>query len=415
MKKSSILAAVAAVICLMASALTLRAQQHELECFINDPDPSGLTNIRATPGGKVLLQVNSLGGFTMTVTGPSGGWWQIKNPAEVFGSLMKDPKSQAWVHRSVLAVATYGFDAHHRFLRTEPRADAPKVGMIPEFIGILRPQELSADGEWVKVNYEEGKMTGWIAVSDTVPEDIESGDGYDFPWMYAYAKPDKDLTLLSAPGNGVKTATLKKGETYRFWLANPVDGWWDVLADSVDCGADEIDLDEYSWVSSNDIHMRIVDPDKKNTVPVYGEPDENAKVLGRLKVGTEVHPLDITQDRTFWDEEPIMLKVVSDENPDLVGWVLYPNLSSAPAPYVSNDEVAGTYESEDERIVLTKDGKLYWSVIGGSGQLDHSYIIRGYDIYQDVEEPGADAQPDYFFDPEKKTLNVFDIVVYSRK
>ena len=414
MKKSSILAAVAAVICLMASALTLRAQQHELECFINDPDPSGLTNIRATPGGKVLLQVNSLGGFTMTVTGPSGGWWQIKNPAEVFGSLMKDPKSQAWVHRSVLAVATYSFDAHHRFLRTEPRADAPKVGMIPEFIGILRPQELSADGEWVKVNYEEGKMTGWIAVSDTVPEDIESGDGYDFPWMYAYAKPDKDLTLLSAPGNGVKTATLKKGETYRFWLANPVDGWWDVLADSVDCGADEIDLDEYSWVSSNDIHMRIVDPDKKNTVPVYGEPDENAKVLGRLKVGTEVHPLDITQDRTFWDEEPIMLKVVSDENPDLVGWVLYSNLSSAPAPYVSNDEVAGTYESEDERIVLTKDGTIRWSVIGHDSFLEYNYVIGGYCIYQDVEEAGADEQPDYFYDPVKKNISSYG-TVYTRK
>lgn len=414
MKKSSILAAVAAIFFLMASALTLRAQQHELECFINDPDPAGTTNIRATPGGKVLFKVNGQGGFTMTVTGPSGGWWQIKDPAEVFGSLMKDPKSQAWVHRSVLAVATYSFDAHHRFLRTEPRADAPKVGMIPEFIGILRPQELSADGEWVKVNYEEGKMTGWIAVSDTVPEDIESGDGYDFPWMYAYANPDQDMTLLSAPGNGVKTATLKKGKNYRFWLANPTDGWWDVLADSVDCGPDKIGLDEYSWVSSSSIYMRIVDPDKKDTVPVYGRPDEKSKVIGNLKVGTEVHPLDITQDRTFWSEEPIMLKVVSDEHPDLAGWVLYSNLSGAPAPFVSYAELAGTYESEDERIVLTKDGMLRWSVLGKESYLEYNYLIGGYCIYQDVEVIGADAQPDYFYDPVNKGLSSYG-TVYTRK
>ncbi len=109
-----------------------------------------------------------------------------------------------------------------------------------------------------------------------------------------------------------------------------------------------------------------------------------------------------------------MLKVVSDEHPDLAGWVLYSNLSAAPAPFVTYDDVAGTYESEDERVVLTKDGALHWSVIGGSGQLDYSYIIRGYGIYQEVEEAGADARPDYIFDPVKKTLGIFD-TVYSRK
>ena len=415
MKKSSIIAAVVAVICLMASALTLRAQQHELECFINDPDPAGQTNIRATAGGKVLFKVDGQGGYVLTVIVQQGGWWRIKDPVEVFGSdLVKNPKADAWIHRSVLALATDCFDAHHRFLRTEPRADAPKVGKIPEFIGILRPLEMSSDGEWVKVNYEEGKMTGWIAVSDTRPEDIESGDGFDFPWMYAYAKPDQDITLLSSPGNGVKTATLKKGRTYRFWLANPVDGWWDVLADSVDCDTDEIELDEYSWVSSNAVCMRIVNPDKKDTVPVYAEPLEKSKVLGRLKVGTEVHPLGITQDRPFWGEYPVMLYVVSDENPDLAGWVLYSNLSSAPAPYVSYDEVAGTYDSEDERVILTKDGTLRWSVLGKDSYLEYNYIIGGYCIYQNVEEIGADAQPDYIYDPAKKALYSYG-TVYSRQ
>ncbi len=413
MKRSSIILASASAICLMAHALPLCAQ-HELECFINDPDKAGMTNIRATPGGKVLFQVDGQGGYDLTVIVQQGGWWRIKDPVEVFGDDMKDPKAEAWIHRSVLALATDCFDAHHRFLRTEPRADAPRAGMIPEFIGILRPLEMSADGEWVKVNYEAGKLTGWIRVSETCPEDIESGDGYGFPWMYAYANPDRDITLLSAPGGGAKTTTLKKGGNYQFWLANPVDGWWDVLGDSVDCGTDEIDLPDYSWVSSSSIFMRVIDPGKKGSVPVYGQADGKSRVIGHLKAGTEVHPLDITTDRPFWGEEPVMIRVVQDENPDLAGWVLYSDLSAAPAPFVTFDDVAGTYESEDERVVLTKDGALHWSVIGGSGQLDYSYIIRGYGIYQEVEEAGADARPDYIFDPVKKTLGIFD-TVYSRK
>lgn len=413
MKRSSIISAIAVAICLMANALSLRAQ-HEIECFINDPDEAGMTNIRATPGGKVLFKVDGQGGYVLTVIVQQGGWWRIKDPVEVFGSDVKDPKAEAWIHRSVLALATDCFDAHHRFLRTEPLADAPRAGIIPEFIGILRPLEMSADGEWVKVNYEAGKLTGWIRVSETRPEDIESGDGYDFPWMYAYADPGRDITLFSAPGGGAKTTTLKKGGNYRFWLANPVDGWWDVLGDSVDSGTDEIDLPDYSWVSSSSIFMRVIDPGKKGSVPVYGQADGKSRVIGHLKPGTEVHPLDITTDRPFWGEEPVMIRVVPDENPDLAGWVFYSDLSAAPAPFVTCDDVAGTYESEDERVVLTKDGTLHWSVIGGSDQLDYSFIIRGYGIYQEVEEAGADARPDYIFDPVKKTLSIFG-TIYSRK
>ena len=104
MKRSSIILASASAICLMAHALPLCAQ-HELECFINDPDKAGMTNIRATPGGKVLFQVDGQGGYDLTVIVQQGGWWRIKDPVEVFGDDMKDPKAEAWIHRSVLALA----------------------------------------------------------------------------------------------------------------------------------------------------------------------------------------------------------------------------------------------------------------------------------------------------------------------
>ena len=67
---------------------------------------------------------------------------------------------------------------------------------------------MTADGEWVKVTYEPSeynylrkeKMTGWIQTRFTRDEDIESGDGYHFPWMYAYSARDKDVALLADPG-----------------------------------------------------------------------------------------------------------------------------------------------------------------------------------------------------------------------
>lgn len=411
MKKTHILITAAAIIAgLLAGGLPLRAQQHELDCFISDPDVDGMTNIRAAPGGKVLFRVNGSGAYQLTVIVQPGGWWRIKDPENSFGGDVKIPSGGAWIHRSVLALGTDNGDAHHRFLRTEPRPDAPKAGIIRAFNALLRPLEMSPDGEWVKVTYEPDQLTGWIEVSWTRDEDIESGDGFGFPWMYVYATPDRDVPLLTAPDNGEKTAVLEKGKDYRIWVANPRDGWWDVLGDDLDCGTGVILLDEPSWVPGSALRMRIIDPDKQDTVPVYSRADDSSPLAGRLKTGTEVHPLDITADRHFWSEEPIMVRVAPADGSGPAGWVNYTCLSSAPAPSLRYDDVAGTYDGFDERIILQKDGTLRWSVIGKDSYVEFSYILRGNGIYLDVEEADASARPDYIYDPEKKTLSIFDSV-----
>ena len=54
MKKTHILITAAAIIAgLLAGGLPLRAQQHELDCFISDPDVDGMTNNRRADSGTL--------------------------------------------------------------------------------------------------------------------------------------------------------------------------------------------------------------------------------------------------------------------------------------------------------------------------------------------------------------------------
>ena len=309
---------------MLAGVLPLGAQQNELRCFIMDPDVEGMTNIRATPGGKVIAQVEPNEYYELTaIYQPGSSWWKIKDAmVEDYGQEIKFPSKEAWIHRSVLALGTDNGDGHYRILRTEPRADAPKAGTVREFNAVLRPLEMSTDGKWVKVKYEEGKLTGWIEVSWTRADAFEPGDGYDFPNLNVYAIPDKDVSLLPAPGSGKKTYVMKKGKAYELLVAKPKDGWWEVLQESITCDGDYIDLPESSWVPSSDICMRIADQENKlDSVPVYSQAKEQSKQAGSLKIGTEVHPLDV---KGQW---PIWVKVVAADGSGLTGWINYSYLS----------------------------------------------------------------------------------------
>lgn len=413
---------------LLAGVFSLGAQTNELTCFIYDPDENGMTNIREKPGGKVLFQVPGRDATVLTVLVQPGGWWRIKDPAADFGDEYKIPASGAWIHRSVLALGTDNGDGHYRLLRTEPRLDAPRIGFIKQFNALLRPLEMSADGKWVKVSYDpgdfpghtNGKMTGWIQTVFTREEDIEPGDGLGFPWMYVYAKPDKDVALLSDPDRRKQTCLMEKGKDYSLWVAFPKSGGlWEVLGESLNCGDEEILLDDYSLVPGTAVRMRIISQDS-NDVALYREEDPESGIVARLKVGTEVNPLDLTEDRPVWGAEPIMVQVSPVGQSDVTGWVEMFHLSSAPAPYVTYAEVAGTYESfqsdgsVDERVVLLEDGHLRWSSGEKTDYLEYPFIIRGYGIYQDVEEVEASTRPDYIFNPVQKNLSLFGTVYYRK-
>lgn len=409
---------------LVAGVVSLSAQPL-LNCYISDPDVKGLTNIRDKPGGKVLFQVRGEGYLPLTVAVQPGSWWRIVDPEEAFGDQYKIPAGGVWIHRSVLAVCTDNFDGHDRMLLMEPRADAPRLGFIGQFNALLRPLEMTADGEWVKVTYEpteynysrKEKMTGWIQTRFTRDEDIESGDGYDFPWMYAYSSRDKDVALLADPGMRKQTFVMEKGKDYSLWIAKPRDGYWEVLGESLECGDKDIYLDDYSLVPGTGICMRLIGDEA--TVALYSEANEGSKVVTRLKVGTEVHPLDVTQDRHIWGDEPQLVKVSPVGKPDVVGWVELFHLSSAPAPALTYAEVAGTYEKYNEdgtvesSFALTEDGCM--RRIYENGDYETSFVIRGYRIYDSTEEVDAHTRFIYVYDPATRNIRAFDGIYYRKK
>ena len=139
-------------------------------CYVSDPDPSGITNIRATPGGKIIARFGEKKparndeyddweddvDHTLTVFNPKNGWWQILG-YYVAGVEIKD---EAWIHSSVLALHTRNYGGQALKLYESPSADAKVVCTIKEAATEVRPLDVNEDASWVKVKSKFG--TGWI-------------------------------------------------------------------------------------------------------------------------------------------------------------------------------------------------------------------------------------------------------------
>ena len=209
----------------------LSAQSQELNCFVSDPDTEGMTNIRSAPKGTIVHQLEAAGFYQLTAIVQPGGWWRIKDGIvyDEGGCEEKVPGREAWIHRSVLAVATDYEDGQVRKLYAEPRRDAKRVMAIHEIRALLRPLELSADGKWVKVTYDpsefEGrpceKVTGWIEKSQVRDDAFEPGDGGPVPLVYVSAPGKERVICREKPVDGAQTFFLEKGKAYEFWVSNP--------------------------------------------------------------------------------------------------------------------------------------------------------------------------------------------------
>ena len=82
-------------------------------------------------------------------------------------------------------------------------------------------------------------------------------------------------------------------------------------------------------------------------------------------------------------------------------------VEQAPAESLTYADVAGMYDTEDSesRVCLYEDGTATWNMIGSLNFAEYTYIIRGNNIYFDVEEVDDATEPAYVYDPEKKTLD----------
>ncbi|MBO4761518.1 MAG: hypothetical protein J5520_07170 [Bacteroidales bacterium] len=147
-----------------------------ISAYISDPDPSGMTNIRETPGGKIIGRIGDPanhqasddddyyddddddfgGSFVLTLFNPVNGWWEILE-RNVDGIKIKD---HAWIHYSVLQDHTRNYDGQPLNLYEKPDSSSKVVGVIKKAMTDVRPMDISEDGEWVKVTCEWG--TGWL-------------------------------------------------------------------------------------------------------------------------------------------------------------------------------------------------------------------------------------------------------------
>ncbi|MBO4670378.1 MAG: hypothetical protein J5640_00840 [Bacteroidales bacterium] len=139
----------------------LKYAQNAFACYVLDPDASGKTNIRATPGGEVIgtlgaKQTDDDGVYTLSVFKPTDGWWQILDK-NIGGVAIK---KEGWIHYSVLAMRTRNYGREMLPLRSSPSQKASSVAAIGEVEMVVRPMDISADGKWVKVKCDAG--TGWI-------------------------------------------------------------------------------------------------------------------------------------------------------------------------------------------------------------------------------------------------------------
>lgn len=308
---------------ILLAALTMRGQTHELNCFVNDPDTEGMTNIRSAPKGTIVHQLEPAGFYQLTAIVQPGGWWRIKDGIvyDEGGCEEKVPGREAWIHRSVLAVATDYEDGQVRKLYAEPRRDAKRVMAIHEIRALLRPLELSADGKWLKVTYDpsefEGrpceKVTGWIEKSQVRDDAFEPGDGGPVPLVYVSAPGKEKVICREKPVDGAQTFFLEKGKAYEFWVSNPQNGWWQLWNGYVLENDVQKWVDDEAWMPASSLYMVTYDFNKAPTVPVYEKPDDKSRKKFDLKTGTLVHPTDLFE----WN----WVKVYVDGHPEQTGWV----------------------------------------------------------------------------------------------
>lgn len=123
-----------------------------------------VTNFRDKPKGKVVASVPTDYTADCIVDKVKNGWWHIiAGQVYVYepDTLMVINDGEAWVHYSVIGVASSNYAGQTLTLRAAPRETARARFVFNNEIQ-FRPLEIK-DG-WVKVRTIDGKHTGWIEI-----------------------------------------------------------------------------------------------------------------------------------------------------------------------------------------------------------------------------------------------------------
>ncbi len=125
--------------------------------FLDDPDTTGITNIRKQPKGKIIATLDGKkSDYIIWVTKAEKGWFKIENPIEGTEENITLPNNEGWIHGSVIAVDTRNYGQQH--LKLLDRPENGKVVTIIKKEVKLKPIDMCND--WIKVKYNG--FIGWI-------------------------------------------------------------------------------------------------------------------------------------------------------------------------------------------------------------------------------------------------------------
>ncbi len=140
------------LVALLITAFSISAQDM-LEAMLTDSDET--TNIRSTPGGNVVMKLNSgkddsMKAYVFMLTSPQNGWWKIDdlwNAAddEEETVLQGSDTGEYWIHYSVLGVDTRNYGGQELY---------QELTLMP----------IDVQGDWVKVKVSGFDVIGWIEV-----------------------------------------------------------------------------------------------------------------------------------------------------------------------------------------------------------------------------------------------------------
>lgn len=132
-----------------------------LSVYILDSD-GPVTNLRDKPKGAVVGQIPTTETVILNLDMAENGWWHLVN-GEVWtvenDSIIVVNDGDAWIHNSVLGVATRNYGGERLNLREAPNETSKVAHSFSEEIQV-RPIDIT--GEWVRVKTLDGKHSGWI-------------------------------------------------------------------------------------------------------------------------------------------------------------------------------------------------------------------------------------------------------------
>ena len=128
----------------------------DFQTYIDDADPDGTNIRRAADKNSVVLKRLKSAVAVVTVTGYSGGWFEIAAAVEVGSGDSDLFQGRGWIHSSLLGMRVAESDAR---LYAEPKTGSRVLKKLKAEESPLKL--IACQGKWVKVR--TGGKIGWLA------------------------------------------------------------------------------------------------------------------------------------------------------------------------------------------------------------------------------------------------------------